>query len=276
MQNEELLFNFLNGLSYELRKLSQVEYYHYHRDLIKNHENPLLKYSTRAFSQHHEDGITLEIIKRLGIKNGTYAEFGVGNGIENNTLVLASLGWKGFWVGGENLAWNPTPTPLWRYYQEWITRNNIINFIQRAANDLSLPSIDLISIDLDGIDIYLAETILSHNIRPRVWIVEYNSHFPPPIPFRVTYDDNHQWRGDTYYGASLQSYVDVMSEHGYELICCEESGANAWFVLKEELYLFPEVPRDINKIYMPPRFTMFDPIGHSRSLRAVTEILKQS
>jgi hypothetical protein len=34
-------------------------------------------------------------------------EFGVGDGTENNTLVLLSIGWRGAWVGGENLAFDP-------------------------------------------------------------------------------------------------------------------------------------------------------------------------
>jgi hypothetical protein len=39
------------------------------------------------------------------------AEFGVSDGMENSTLVLAALGWSGFWVGGEQLKF---PMLLWR------------------------------------------------------------------------------------------------------------------------------------------------------------------
>ena len=38
----------------------------------------------------------LEIIKRLGIKKGVFAELEPGNGTENNTICLAALKWKGF------------------------------------------------------------------------------------------------------------------------------------------------------------------------------------
>ena len=72
---------------------------------IRESVNPLNKFGRKVFSQSYEDGITLEIVRRLEIMSstGTYVELGVGNGLENNTLVLASLGWKGVWIGGESL-----------------------------------------------------------------------------------------------------------------------------------------------------------------------------
>ena len=73
----------------------------FHQDLLVNHPNPLHRCGRKAFSQSDEDGITLEIIRRLALSRGCYAELGVGNGLENNTLVLAAIGWRGFWVGAQ-------------------------------------------------------------------------------------------------------------------------------------------------------------------------------
>jgi hypothetical protein len=66
-------------------------------------KNPLNRFGAKHFSQADEDGITLEIIRRIGINNGSFAEFGVGNGLENNTLVLLASGWRGFWIGAQDL-----------------------------------------------------------------------------------------------------------------------------------------------------------------------------
>ena len=38
-------------------------------------------YGKKGFSQTDEDGITLEIIKRMGIKKGIFAEFGAGDAL---------------------------------------------------------------------------------------------------------------------------------------------------------------------------------------------------
>ena len=68
----------------------------------RSHPNPLNRFGRKCFSQSNEDGITLEILRRIGrLGPGAYTEFGVGNGAENNTLILAAMGWKGFWVGNE-------------------------------------------------------------------------------------------------------------------------------------------------------------------------------
>lgn len=112
MTNEDFLKNILdiNITSAQLLQLNCQAVIQL-RDLILDfqtkqlqisHPNPLNKFGKKCFSQSDEDGITLEIIRRINIESGVYAEFGVGNGLENNTLILASLGWKGFWVGGRN------------------------------------------------------------------------------------------------------------------------------------------------------------------------------
>ena len=48
--------------------------------------NPLTRNPYKFFSQSDEDGITLEILRRMQLTNGSFLEFGVGNGFENNTL----------------------------------------------------------------------------------------------------------------------------------------------------------------------------------------------
>src|SRR5262252_5197626 len=66
--------------------------------------SPLVRHGAKFFSQSDEDGILLEILRRLGLASGVFAELGVGNGLENNSLILLMHGWKGVWLGGEPLA----------------------------------------------------------------------------------------------------------------------------------------------------------------------------
>ena len=80
--------------------------YQVNTTISKNeHANPLNSFGKKCFSQSDEDGITIEIFKRLkNLNSGSFLELGVGDGTENNTLILLSLGWNGFWVGGSDLA----------------------------------------------------------------------------------------------------------------------------------------------------------------------------
>jgi hypothetical protein len=41
------------------------------------------------------------VISASNVETGTFAEFGVGNGLENNTLILLASGWRGFWIDGQ-------------------------------------------------------------------------------------------------------------------------------------------------------------------------------
>lgn len=238
------------------------------------HLNPLNRFGTKCFSQTDEDGITIEILRRIGLTQGTFAEFGVGNGSENNTLILASLGWKGFWVGGEDLFLSLNDSSKFAFIKSWITVDNILQHFKSGMTALSSTDVDLISLDLDGNDIYFVEHLLTNGIAPKIFIVEYNALFPPPAKFQIAYDPNHKWNRDSYFGAALQNFVEVFESHGYKLVCCNShSGANAFFVQKKYEHLFLDVPEDITKIYVPPRYKLYSHYGHRNSPRVIANIL---
>lgn len=241
--------------------------------LSKAHKNPLNHYGQKCFSQTDEDGITIEIIRRLGIVNGVYAEYGVGNGSENNTLILAAMKWKGFWVGGQDILFPHEMVKGFHFIKDWITLNNILIHTRESMKKIDASEIDVISIDLDFNDYYFVEKLLSNGIRAKLFILEYNAKFPPPVPFVVDYEERYDYAAahDDYYGASLQSFVDLMCQFDYKLVCCNaHSGANAFFVYNKYSHLFTDVPVDIRDIYVPPRYVLFNFYGHQkRTMRAV-------
>jgi len=256
-------------------KLSDLLLYQQTLNLQKSHPNPLNRFGKKCFSQTDEDGITLEIVRRLDITcNGVFAEFGVGNGLENNTLILACLGWRGFWVGGEKLAFHLVPSNKFTYIEGWITADNIAGLARKGMGFLQAGQIDVVSLDLDGNDIYFVRTLLENNVAPKLFIVEYNAKFPPPVRFQIQYNPDHRWSGDDYFGASLCSFTDLFTEHGYRLICCNShTGANAFFIHADHQHLFRDVPTDIGDIYVGPRYHLYENYGHPASARVVEEIL---
>ncbi|MGJ8593502.1 MAG: hypothetical protein ACSHXF_13200 [Aquaticitalea sp.] len=238
----------------------------------KNHPNKFVTYGEKCFSQTDEDGLTLEIINRIGINKGGAVEFGVGNGMENNTLVLLSLGWKGFWFGGQEILFDMNHTKKLNFKKIWITKENIVNLCQQAQEQIT--KIDLISLDLDGNDFHLIQEILENNITPSVFIVEYNAKFIPPIEFIIDYNPDHIWTADDYFGASLTSYVKLFEKHSYSLVCCNAAtGANAFFVKNEFMSLFPEVPSNLRDIYSPPYYLRANNFGHKQSVRTIEKMI---
>jgi hypothetical protein len=240
------------------------------------HINPLNSFGKKCFSQTDEDGITLEIVRRLGLSHGVYAEFGVGNGLENNTLILAACGWRGFWVGGEDLVFDYSKATSFHNIKGWITIENILNHAQAGMDALGVSEIDILSLDLDGNDIYFLEKLLSGGIRPKLFIAEYNGKFIPPAKFQIAYDPAHQWIGDDYFGAALTNLVEMFEKHGYRLICCNaHTGANAFFINCEHDALFNDIPKGINDLYVAPRYHLYNAYGHKKSPRVVESIINK-
>ena len=248
----------------------------YQAELLKlAHPNPLCRHGIKCFSQSDEDGITIEILSRIeSLQSGTFAEFGVGDGTENNTLVLKALGWRGFWVGGEKLAiLAHQPKDSFSYIRAWVTRDNVVDLAKEGLGFSGESSIDVISMDLDGNDIYLIEKLLEGGFRPKLFITEYNAKFPPPVRWQIEYDEGHVWRRDDYFGASLCSLADLFERYGFFLVCCNaHTGSNAFFIRNEYREQFSDVPNDVRDIYVAPRYYLYSPYGHPQSMKTIERI----
>jgi hypothetical protein len=263
---------------YQLGPLCDLMLYHQTKELQAQSENPLNKSGMKCFSQTDEDGITLEILRRMGcLADGVFAEFGVGNGMENNSLILAALGWRGFWVGGEDIAPDVTPASRanrFAFLKEWITRDNIVGLARSGLEKVAAKQIDVLSLDLDGNDIYLTEAILHAGFRPKLFIVEYNGKFPPPVKFAIAYDPQHVWRGDDYFGASLASFAALFSGFQYRLVCCNaHTGGNAFFIDTRYNEQFADVPTDMKALYREPRYWLYNQYGHRSAVATVERVI---
>lgn len=244
----------------------------WHEKLLDDCKNPLNKHAYQCFSQSDEDGITLEIVRRLGIEKGTFCEFGVEDGLQNNSLILLASKWKGFWIDCKNTGLSITDTPKFSFIKEFVTTENVVSIVNSQKSKFN--NIDLISIDLDGNDIHILRELLKSNILPPVYIVEYNSKFTPGIFFEIEYDEDFAWKFDDYFGASLSSFVETFSEYGYTLVCCNlYTGSNAFFIKNEFMHLFSDVPSSIEDLYIKPRFHLYEMNGHRTSLKTVEKFI---
>ena len=86
----------------------------------------------------------------------------------------------------------------------------------------------------------------------------------------MEYNKKHVWLEDDYFGASISSFNDLFERNEYKLICCNsQTGANAFFIKKEFFYLFDDVPKKIEDIYVEPRYFLHTKFGHSQSLKTI-------
>lgn len=226
-------------------------------------------YEHQVYSQFGEDGIIGEIFRRIGTTDRTFLEVGVGNGTENNTACLLTLGWSGSWVDCDaegirairkNMARRLSDGTL-KLIDLTVTRENIASALSAAGVPEEL---DLLSLDVD-MNTYWIWSALEH-IRARVVVVEYNSTYPPSVDWKVDYDPQGQWDGTFHYGASLKAFELLGRRFGYNLVGCNLAGCNAFFV-KQELcgdHFFE--PFDSETHYEPDRGYLFAGTltGHGR------------
>lgn len=187
----------------------------------------------KIYSQNDEDGIVQEIFARIGLGTRLFVEFGVENGLENNTLKLLLEGWSGLWLEGDagNVAnirarfGDVIAEGRLHARQAFLDRDNI----DRLIGETFAGEIDLLSIDIDGNDIHLLEALTV--VSPRVVVIEYNGKFPPPLSIAQAYDPGYRWHGGSdYSGASLAAIVKIAHRKGYALVGCNITGLNAFFV----------------------------------------------
>lgn len=235
------------------------------RQRTRDSRSPVAAHGHKVFSQGDEDGIIAEILRRIGLERGVYCEYGVGDGLECNTLALAAQGWRGAWISGEALAFDQgqVDPAFFRYFQTWVLPENVVALYREAMAGFGGGEADVLSFDLDSRDLFFVGSLLEAGVRPALAIVEYNAKFAPPMKWSVSPDSAEPWRHSDYMGASLASFVDLFSRHGYRLVACNAaSGANAFFIDEARFGdAFDDVPADMAALYERP-FYLFPRHGH--------------
>jgi hypothetical protein len=223
-------------------KVSQLILANQYRELA-NGRKPLPSFEDtefRAFSQNGEDGILLYVFSLIGMGGRRCVEICAGDGIECNTAnLIVNHGWSGLLFDADErliergrayysrVADTAQFPP--RLVNSWITRGNVNDLIK--VNGFEGP-VDLLSLDLDGVDYWIWEAI--DVIRPRVVMAEvqciWGSERAVTVPYSDTFKTPPIDRFLIYSGASLPAFVKLGRKKGYRLVGVQRLGYNAVFV----------------------------------------------
>jgi FkbM family methyltransferase len=237
-----------------------------------------------AYAQCDEDGIIRECLERISANcplSNTFVEIGCADGLENNSHLLILDGYRGVWVDGSGdkisdigkALGGTTFEHLWAL-EAMVSLETSSSIAERARSFLGEDSIDFFSLDIDGNDWHVLPSFLEL-LKPKLVCVEYNAKFPPPTRLVMQYSANHTWKNDDFFGASLQSWVDVLSAHDYSLVCCNLSGANAFFVKNDLLPGFTTYK--VSDLYQPARYNLVNATkGHAPSLKWSAETINDA
>ena len=97
---------------------------------------------------------------------------------------------------------------------------------------------DIISIDIDGNDYWILDKMLPH-YKPDIVVAEFNAMYTDSRT--ITYNPDHVWAGDSYYGFTFEAGVKLAEKHEYKVIF--QTGDMNMFMVRADL---------IEGIYVPP------------------------
>lgn len=189
----------------------------------------LNEYAEVVTSQWGEDGIVAEIFLRLAPRHRYCVEFGAWDGkhLSNVWRLWHEQGWRGLLIEGDAERFKVLDAAVAEFadvraVHRFVTPEGPDRLDALLAEAGAPEDLDLVSIDIDGDDYYVFESLEAH--RPRCVIVEHNSTIPPKL-------DIVQERGE-YFGCSARALLRLAHEKGYRLCACTRT--NSIFVRESE------------------------------------------
>lgn len=236
-----LKFGFINDTTRENQLLLVSHFKQMHQDRHKI--NALEDVGFNVYSPTYEDGILLYIFSLIGITNKKLVDIGAGT-VRGSTVsnLIVNHGFSGILIDAHNgncklLRDYYSKHPETRWFPPTVVSSLVTaeNVNQLLADNKVSGEIDLLVIDIDGIDYWIWKAI--DIIKPRVVAVEYQDNLGTQRSWTVPYKPDFNVRDypvnnklNNYCGASLRAFVKLGKQKGYHLIGCNRGGWNAFFV----------------------------------------------
>lgn len=190
-----------------------------------------------GFSQNGEDGILDVLRKQLLNSNRYFIEIGAADGMQNNSswLVVAEQ-YNGLMIEGNPRLVERAKRMLLNHSIGLECLNMFVN--SENIQELKLLALhsdpDVFSLDIDGIDYYIAKAVMDGGFRPKIFAVEYNSVFGSERSVTIPYQENFVFTQahstQLYYGVSIAAWRKLFGHYGYRFVAVDSKGVNAFFV----------------------------------------------
>ena len=184
----------------------------------------------KKYSQEGEEAYIDFILSNIPDKGKHLVELGAWDGhYLSNTRHLIEDGYTALLIDGDNRGNNEVK-------EHFITKDNVVKLL----NQYNTPEeFDLLVIDLDGNDHYILDEVLG-SFKPSLVVAEFNPIFENNESKVITYNENHRWNNDDYYGFSFKAGIKLGRKHGYTCVFQNDS-LNMYFVRNEFVEIDPKV-----------------------------------
>jgi hypothetical protein len=183
-----------------------------------NSDQKLLQCARNLTSISGEDGILEQIFATIAPVNRWCVEFGAWDGktYSNTYHLMTDEGWNGVFIEADSVKFqdllatyrdNPRAKCL-NCFVTFEGANSLDNLLAKVGAPKDL---DLLSIDIDGNDYHVWESLVAY--QPRVVVIEFNQTIPSHVEFVQPRDMRVQQ------GNAPLSLVQLGRKKGYELVC---------------------------------------------------------
>jgi hypothetical protein len=225
---------------------------------IIRQSSSLNNYENNIYSQHGEDGILAHIFDIIKPKTKYAIEFGAwdGRALSNVFNLVENFGWQALMIEGNTKRYSALQATAEKVQGRIIPIQGIVGFeggggilLDAYLAENHTPEIpDILSIDVDGIDYFIWESL--KNYRPRVVVIEFNPTIPAEILFVQA---RNEFINE---GSSAAALVKLANDKGYSLAAVV--GGNLIFVNNEEAPLLGIEDNSLNTLWeWPPPGRIF-------------------
>tara|TARA_B100001564_G_C20670055_1_gene685729 strand:+ start:3458 stop:4354 length:897 start_codon:yes stop_codon:yes gene_type:complete len=191
---------------------------------------------------HGEAKKLLEICTELNIVTGYYVDIGASDGWTSSSTFPFAKSKK---FSGLSIELDDKKFKKMQYIYKNFPNTHLSKTKVTPLNILDLLSefdvpqnFDILNLDIDSYDLFVISNLLQ-SFRPKIISMEINEKIPPPIYFTVNYDENHYWKGDHFFGCSLQAAHEELSKFNYKLYTVIYN--NAIFISNNLNIKFPDL-----------------------------------
>eukprot|EP00960_Hanusia_phi_P034027 750776-Hanusia_phi.AAC.1 len=195
------------------------------------HPSSLLRFRRNVYSEAGEDGITEFIMEALGVREGSCFEFGAWDGVyASNCRYWFEKGWGGLMIESDEAKFRSLQRN-YRNLPKVALKHAMVeaaggNSIMRLAEELAEGRVDILSIDVDGLDFELLSSLKhQRNFRPPLIIVETNGFIRPDLSSKLDVEAS-----SNNLQQSLKVFQQLGEELGYDLVCFTQ---NAIFLRRD-------------------------------------------
>lgn len=200
----------------------------------------------RCYSQFDEDGIILYLLTLVGKKNNKVVEICCGDGQESMSAnLIINHGFKGYLFDGSLKKVEAAKNFFYKHKEcllvkptiknEWITKENINNLLSENGAE---GEVDVLAIDMDGIDYYVWRAI--EKINPRICVFEINNFIPENVSLTIPYSDNFDYlkqdkKLQDFRSVSPTAMNKLSEKKGYTFVGNNKHGFNVFYVRNDLL-----------------------------------------